>query len=82
MGLAERLDIGRDMDRLHLGQGGDPARRHELAELPHRLRVSRPRIRIADRDREEFLEASFGVIAGSGDQGRGLINWDQKRARG
>ena len=67
----ERLafDIGGDMQR---PDGGElqlillaPAE-----ELRRRLHVSRTRVLVADRGREEFEEVLAGFVAGIGDDGR------------
>ena len=82
MGSTKRLDIGRHMERLHLAQISEPARHHEITELPRRPRIGGPRVRIADRDREKLPEPPLGLVAGRGDQDRRLIRRDQALGAG
>jgi hypothetical protein len=53
--LAELLDVGGDVDRLHLVHR-QRAGLDDGEELPARLGVGGPGVRIADRRREEFQE--------------------------
>ena len=81
VGFAQGFDVGRHMERLHLAQVGEPARRHEATELPRRPRVSGAGVRVADRDREELPEALLRPGARRDDQRRGLAKIGQAGVR-
>ena len=65
---AKLLDIGRDMQRLHVGDRRDAGALAPGQKLPRRLRVGAARVLVADVGGEEFEEADFGARAGGVDQ--------------
>ena len=67
---AELLDIGGDMDRLNVPELARPVLRAPLQKVACSARICRPRVPVADVDREEFQEALGGRPAGRGDQRR------------
>ncbi len=67
---AELLDIGGDMHRLDLAQGGNRPALRTSAGTQRRRGVGRASIRVADIDGEEFEEAARAALPGLGDQRR------------
>ena len=68
--LAERLDIGGDVERLDIGDLADlvPV---DPGEEPHGgAIIGLPRVLVADGGGEEFKEAARGLVAGLGDHAR------------
>lgn len=62
------LDPSRDMERLDGRDRRDAGSAAPVEELAHGSGVGPPRVRVADLTREEFEEADFGAVAGSGDE--------------
>ena len=75
---AKLLDVGRDVQRLHVGDRGDAGALAPGQKFPRRLGVGAARVLVADVGGEEFEEAQRGVVAGGGDEG---WNW-QRRGSG
>ena len=67
---AELLDVGRDVQRLHVGDRGDAGALAPGQKFPRRLRVGAARVLVADVGGEEFEEADLRALAG-GDDGAG-----------
>ena len=68
--LAQRLDIGRDMQRLDIGDLVELVMIAPGEEPYGRVIVRQPRVLVADRGGEEFKEATRGLVAGLGDHAR------------
>jgi hypothetical protein len=68
----QRFDIGGHMHRLDLAERADPLPRAPAQEGAGSARISRPRVWVANVDREELDEAPGGALAGAGDQRRQL----------
>src|SRR3546814_1701182 len=66
----QRLDPGRDMKRLHLGERGDAARLAPGQEVAGRPRIGAACMRIADGDGEELKESKLRALVGRRDQRR------------
>ena len=69
---AQLLDIGGDMQRLHVGDRRDAGAFAPGQKFPHRLRIGAARVPIADIGREEFPETRLGVVAGGRNDRGGL----------
>ena len=68
--LAERLDIGGDVERLDIGDLANPVP-VAPGEEPHDGAIVRHAgVLVADGGGEEFEEAAAGLVAGGGDQAR------------
>ena len=65
--LAERLDIGGDVQRLDVGELADPVMVAPGEEPPAGMVIGRAGVLVADGGGEEFQEAARGVVAGVGD---------------
>jgi hypothetical protein len=68
--LAERLDIGRDVQRLDIGELAQVVVLSPGEEPAGGMEVSRPRVLVADRGREELEETTHCVLTGVGDDPR------------
>jgi hypothetical protein len=68
--VLQALDVGGDMNGLHILQPGHAAIFAPAQEVSGRAAVRRPRVCIADRNREEFEETQRGPVSGIGDQRR------------
>ena len=75
--VPQRLDPGRDVEGLHLAERGDAARLTPGQEVARRARIGAPRVRVADRHREELKEAPPRGVVGRRDQRR-----QRQRGRG
>jgi hypothetical protein len=74
----ELLDVGRDMQRLHVGDRRDAGALAAGQKFVRRLRIGAPRVLVTDVRGEEFEEAVGSARAGGGDKGRGAISeWDE-----
>ena len=69
-GFLQRLDIGRDMQRLDIDQLGDAALFEPGEERAARPVIGHAGVLVADRGGEEFEEAARGMVAGVGDRRR------------
>ena len=69
-GFLQRLDIGRDMQRLDIGELGDAVPFEPGKERARRPVIGHARVLVADRRGEEFEEAAGGMLAGGGDRRR------------
>ena len=79
---AELLDVGGDVQRLHVGDRGDAGAFAPGQEFPRRLRVGAARVPVADLGGEEFEEALARPAVGRRDEGRdrGVSRHDARRA--
>jgi hypothetical protein len=68
--LAERLDIGRDAQRLTVGELGELVMLAPGEESDDLCRVGHARVPVADGGGEELQEATRGVLARVGDDRR------------
>ena len=68
--LAERLDVGRDMHRLDVGELAELVALAPGEEAPAGVEVGRAGVLVVDRDGEEFQEAARRRVAGVGDDRR------------
>ena len=66
----QRLNIGRDVQRLDVGELTDAVVLAPGEEFSHRMQVGRAGVPIADGSGEEFQEAARRVVAGVGDDRR------------
>jgi hypothetical protein len=66
----QRFDIGRDMERLDIGEIADSVLVKPGEERAHGAVISHPGVLVADRGGEEFEKAAGGMIAGIGDHHR------------
>ena len=67
---AELLDVGGDMQRLHVGDRRDAGALAPDQKFPRGDRVGAARVPVADLSREEFQEARSRGDARRGDEGR------------
>jgi hypothetical protein len=68
--LAERLDIGRDVQRLDIGELAELVVLAPGKEAARSMQIGGPGVLIADGRAEEFQIAARGVLAGVGDHRR------------
>jgi hypothetical protein len=68
--LGLQLDPRGHVQRLYLNERWHASAGAPPQKIPRRPRVRTPRVRIANRRREEFQEADAGPLAGRRDQGR------------
>ena len=61
---AKLLDIGGDVQRLHVVDRGDAGALAPGQKFPRRLRIGAARVLIADVGGEEFQKADLGALAG------------------
>jgi hypothetical protein len=69
--LLQRLQVGRDVDGLHLIEPVDAAQLGPLGEAPRRVEVRPARVVVGELGGEEFPEAPLGLRAAREDGGRG-----------
>jgi hypothetical protein len=68
--LAERLDIGGDVERLDVGELAEFVAIAPVEEPHDGMVIGRPRVLVADGGGEEFEEAARGLVASRGDHAR------------
>ncbi len=68
--LAQLLDIGRHMHRLHVLDARDASALGPAQERAGRLPIRRPSVSVADLDGEEFQKAPSGIFTGLRDERR------------
>ena len=68
--LAERLDIGRDVERLDIGDLADLMMVDPGEEPNDGVIIGRPRVLVADGGGEELEEAARGLVTGLDDHTR------------
>lgn len=68
--LAERLDIGGDVQRLDIGELAEFVVIAPVEEPRDGAIVRLPRVLVADGGGEEFQKAAGGMVAGGGDHAR------------
>ena len=69
-GVLQRLDIGRDMQRLDIDELGDAALFEPGEERACGPVIGHAGVLVADRRGEEFEKAARGMVAGAGDRRR------------
>ena len=65
---AQLIDVGRDLQRLHVGDRSDTGTLAPSQEFPRRLGVSAPRVFVADLRAEELPKANLRALTGGRDQ--------------
>jgi hypothetical protein len=65
------LNVCRDVQRLHSGEGLNARRLAPRQELPRALSIGAPGVRISDIGGEELDEAQLRALTSGGDEGRG-----------
>jgi hypothetical protein len=66
---SQLLDVGGDVQRLHVGDRRDAGAFAPGQKFPNRLRVGAARVPVANVGSEEFPETGLGVVAGRDNQG-------------